>query len=58
MIFLSASIKSFFGQVGRRELSSDISGWAGKRVTIVIEVSDTGDSIYDTAAVIEKIEIK
>ena len=50
--------KSFFGQVGRRELSSDISGWAGKRVTIVIEVSDTGDSIYDTAAVIEKIEIK
>lgn len=38
-------------------LNYDISSYAGQNVTLRFRVSDKGDSIYDTAAIVDGISI-
>ncbi|MDD3219256.1 MAG: S-layer homology domain-containing protein [Lachnospiraceae bacterium] len=40
-----------------KEISADISAYRGKSITIQFVVYDVGDSIYDTAAVIDNVRL-
>jgi hypothetical protein len=43
---------------GWKSVTADLSAYKGKSITIKIVVYDVGDSIYDTAAVIDDIKIQ
>jgi hypothetical protein len=41
-----------------QELNIDISNYAGKNVTLIIQVGDVGDSIYDSAVLLDEIALE
>ena len=43
---------------GWLNLSLDLSAYAGQRVTLIFAASDIGDSIYDTAILLDNITIE
>jgi len=43
---------------GWKSVNFDISKYRGKTITIKFHVWDKGDSIYDTAALIDKVEVQ
>ena len=45
----------FGGETGMREVSFDIGRCSGQRTRMIFAVSDMGDSIYDSAALIDKV---
>jgi hypothetical protein len=45
----------FGGETGRREAEFDVARCSGQRTRLIFGVSDMGDSIYDTAALINRI---
>lgn len=47
--------KKFGGTTGARSKRIPVTGCEGKTITLVLGVSDVGDSIYDTAVAIDRI---
>jgi hypothetical protein len=45
-------------QTGWLTLSLDVSAYRGQAVTLIIETGDVGDSIYDTAVLLDAIVVK
>jgi hypothetical protein len=61
LTYLSPGIVFDRGDVygtGWLNLSLDISAYAGQSITLVFKSGDVGDSIYDTAILLDNIEIK
>jgi len=61
LTYLSPGIVFDQGDVygtGWLNLSLDISAYAGQSITLVFKSGDVGDSIYDTAILLDNIEIK
>jgi len=42
---------------GWQNISIDISGYAGSNITLIIEAGDVGDSIYDSAVLLDDINV-
>ncbi len=47
--------QKFGGKVGNRTKTFDIAKCSGQRARVIFAVSDLGDTIYDTAALINRI---
>lgn len=48
-------LRRFGGRLGQREASMDVGACAGGRVRMVFAVTDIGDRIYDSAALIDAV---
>jgi hypothetical protein len=38
-------------------ITFDVSAYQGKRITLILAAGDVGDSIYDTAIILDEISI-